>query len=226
MQIPSRFPCTRLPVLVMTGVVAFLLVAISPASAQKVIRVYGGGSQASPSASSAPTPQASGSKYEQVYYGDETYMATYRRVIRSYNRSLSDEQLETIVRSILYYSYVFRIDPRFVVAVVAIESAFRPHAVSPAGAGGLGQLMPATARDLKVDPHVPWQNIQGTVRYLKLNLDRFQHLSKLQRYRMCLASYNAGYGAVQQYGGIPPYQETVQYVRMVMNEYGKLSGER
>lgn len=219
MDIRLSKSCAPLRLLTLVALATLILAATTRVEAQSRISRQGSGS-------GAPAPQASAGKYEQVYYGDEAYMATYRRVIRSYNRSLSEEQLETIVRSILHYSYVFRVDPRFVVAVVAVESAFRPHAVSPAGAGGLGQLMPGTARDLKVDPHVPWQNIQGTVRYLKLNLDRFRHLAKLQRYRMCLASYNAGYGAVQQYGGIPPYQETIQYVRMVMNEYGKLSGER
>lgn len=178
-----------------------------------------------PSPASAP-PVAASQRYAQSYYGNEAYMQAYRRVIRSYNSGLGGEELETIVRSILYYSHLFKIDPRFVVAVVACESCFRPHAVSSAGAGGLGQLMPDTARELRVDPHVPYQNIQGTVRYLKLNLDRFAGRAKREQMRLALASYNAGYGAVTSYGGIPPYAETQNYVNVVMAEWTKLSGER
>lgn len=170
-------------------------------------------------------PQA-GDQYEQVYYGDGRYMAAYRRVVREYNPSLPSADLEIIVRSILYYSYLFKIDPRFVVAVVANESRFQPHVVSSAGARGLGQLMPGTAASLGVDPHVPYQNIQGTVRYLKLMLDRFAHLDHKNQMRLALASYNAGYGAVQQYGGIPPYAETQRYVEVVMAEWRRLTGER
>lgn len=167
-----------------------------------------------------------GQHYEQIYYGDDKYMAAYRRVIGTYNPSLSRHDHETIVRSILYYSYRFNIDPRFVVAVVANESRFRPHAISSAGAQGLGQLMPGTAASLGVDPHIPYQNIQGTVRYLKLMLDRFKHLNRKNQMRLALASYNAGYGAVQQYGGVPPYAETQNYVEVVMAEWRHLSGER
>jgi soluble lytic murein transglycosylase-like protein len=165
-------------------------------------------------------------RYQQLYYGDENYLNAYRRVIASYNPALSAEQLDTIVRSILCYSDYYKVDPRFVTAVFACESAFRPHAVSGAGAQGVGQLMPDTARELKVDPMVPYQNIQGSIRYLKLNLDRFAGYKKRERYRLCLAAYNAGYGAVQQYGGVPPYAETQNYVNVVMSEYTRLSGER
>ncbi|MBM3464690.1 MAG: lytic transglycosylase domain-containing protein [Armatimonadetes bacterium] len=174
----------------------------------------------------APTPTSSGTRYEQVYYGNDAYLNAYRRVIRSYNPSLKAGELDTIVRSILYYSHLFRVDPRFVVAVVACESAFRPHAVSGAGAQGLGQLMPDTARELHVDPGTPYQNIQGTVRYLKLQLDRFKHKKKREQMKLALASYNAGYGAVTHYGGVPPYAETQNYVAVVLAEWSKLSGER
>ena len=177
-----------------------------------------------PTATSSSQP--GGEATYQIYYGNDAYLNAYRRVIRSYNPRLSNDDLESIVRSILYYSHLFKIDPRFVVAVVACESAFRPRAVSGAGAGGLGQLMPETARELGVKMFVPYQNIQGTVRYLKLNLDRFKSSSKREQMRLALASYNAGYGAVLKYGGVPPYSETQSYVRVVMNEYTRLSGNR
>lgn len=177
-------------------------------------------------ASPAPYRAQPGQKYEQIFYGDDNYLAAYRRVIRNYNPSLGYSDLDTIVRSILYYSHVCKVDPRFVVAVVANESRFRPHVTSSAGAQGLGQLMPATAASLGVDPHVPYQNLQGTVRYLKLMLDRFRHLDRNNQMRLALASYNAGYGAVTKYGGIPPYSETQNYVHVVMSEWRKLTGER
>jgi soluble lytic murein transglycosylase-like protein len=86
--------------------------------------------------------------------------------------------------------------------------------------------MPGTAASLGVNPHVPYQNIQGTVRYLKLMLDRFRHLDHRNQMKLALASYNAGYGAVTRYGGVPPYAETQNYVQIVMAEWYKLSGER
>jgi soluble lytic murein transglycosylase-like protein len=90
------------------------------------------------------------------------------------------------------------------------ESGFNPGAVSPAGAIGLGQLMPGTAADLGVDPNDPMQNLDGSARYLAEQYKRFGD------WEMALAAYNAGPGAVQKYGGIPPYDETQNYVRSIM----------
>lgn len=179
-----------------------------------------------PAPSQTTPPSTSAGTYEQVYYGNDAYIAAYHRVIRTYNPRISSDDLDTVVRSILYYSWYFKIDPRFVVAVVANESRFQTHAVSSAGAQGLGQLMPETAASMGVNPHVPYQNIQGTVRYLKQMLNHFTHLDRHTQMRLALASYNAGYGAVTRYGGVPPYAETQNYVQVVMAEFRKLSGER
>ncbi len=103
------------------------------------------------------------------------------------------------------------IDEQLVKAVVEAESGFNPRAVSSAGAKGLMQLMDGTARSLGVkDPFDPASNLEGGVKFLRGLLDRFGSLP------MALAAYNAGPGAVERFGGIPPYQETRAYVDRVM----------
>lgn len=104
-------------------------------------------------------------------------------------------------------------------AVIRTESGYRPHAVSRAGAMGLMQLMPATARSVGVrDPFDPRQNIRGGARYLRRMYDRFRDL------RMAIAAYNAGPGAVSRHRGIPPFRETRRYVQVVMDRFRKRSG--
>lgn len=104
-------------------------------------------------------------------------------------------------------------------ANITVESAFDPTAVSHAGAIGLGQLMPDTARVLGVDPNVPSQNLDGSARYLLAQLQRFGSAE------LALAAYNAGPEAVQQYSGIPPYRETQGHVRKVMTIFNQTTGE-
>lgn len=90
------------------------------------------------------------------------------------------------------------------------ESRWNPNAVSPKGAIGLAQLMPDTARGLGVNPRDPNQNLEGGARYLSAQYKRFRSWS------LALAAYNAGPQAVERYGGIPPYKETQNYVRIIM----------
>jgi soluble lytic murein transglycosylase-like protein len=113
----------------------------------------------------------------------------------------------------------YSVDPHLVRAIITVESNFDPHAVSRAGAQGLMQLMPDTAARYRVeDPFDPHANIEGGIRYLRDLLRLFP--SDL---RHVLAAYNAGEGAVQQYGGIPPYPETQRYVERVLALYGVVS---
>jgi soluble lytic murein transglycosylase-like protein len=107
------------------------------------------------------------------------------------------------------------LDPDLVLALVQVESAFRPDAISPKGAQGLTQLMPGTARELGVkDALDPAQNLDGGARYLRQLLTRYGGDVK-----RALAAYNAGPGAVDRHQGVPPFRETRQYVRRVLDRY-------
>ncbi len=107
------------------------------------------------------------------------------------------------------------LDPELVLAVVAVESGFRPGAVSPKGAQGLMQLMPGTAAALGVlDPLEPAANLDGGARHLGDLLDRYGGDLEL-----ALAAYNAGSQAVQRHRGVPPYRETRDYIRRVLRRY-------
>jgi soluble lytic murein transglycosylase-like protein len=107
------------------------------------------------------------------------------------------------------------LDPELVMAVVSVESGFRPGAVSPKGAQGLMQLMPKTAASLGVEDALdPEQNLDGGARHLGELLNLYG--GDLVR---ALAAYNAGAGAVQRHGGVPPYRETRAYVKKVLERY-------
>ncbi len=105
-------------------------------------------------------------------------------------------------------------------SVIDVESNFNPDAVSEDGARGLMQLMPSTAEQLGVNPDNPQENIEGGAKYLGQMLDRFGNLKE------ALAAYNAGPQAVEDYGGVPPFQETQNYVKNVLDKYRQLKQER
>ncbi len=113
----------------------------------------------------------------------------------------------------------FGVDRNLVDAVAWQESRYNPRAISTAGAIGVMQLMPGTARQLGVrNPHDVEQNVVGGTAYLRQQLERFGNNVPL-----ALAAYNAGPGAVIKYGGIPPYRETQNYVRQIMQRLSTTS---
>ncbi|MGH9159402.1 MAG: lytic transglycosylase domain-containing protein [Vicinamibacteraceae bacterium] len=110
-----------------------------------------------------------------------------------------------------------QVDPQLVHAVIAVESRYQPRARSRKGAMGLMQLMPATARQYAVaNPYDPAANVDAGVRHLRSLLDRFD-------LKLALAAYNAGEAAVQRFGGVPPYQETRDYIQRVLALVGPLT---
>ncbi|MCY0878400.1 MAG: lytic transglycosylase domain-containing protein [Firmicutes bacterium] len=113
------------------------------------------------------------------------------------------------------------LSPALLAAVASVESGFDPNAVSSAGAIGLMQLMPETAAALGVNPDNVLQNALGGAEYLKTLLNEFGHNLSL-----ALAAYNAGPGAVEAYGGVPPYAQTQQYVKDVLSQYQAYAAER
>ncbi len=113
----------------------------------------------------------------------------------------------------------YALPPAFVESVAKVESAFKTNAVSPKGAIGVMQLMPGTAKALAADPNDPEQNIDAGTRLLRQLLIKYNgDVAK------ALAAYNAGSGAVDKYDGVPPYQETQDYVGKVIQNYKQSGG--
>lgn len=152
-----------------------------------------------------------------------TYLGQYGRATATAScRGWSAEGLEARGRYydtlVAQYAGQFGLEPHLVKAVMRVESCFDRKAVSRAGARGLMQLMPATARELGVDNSFDAaQNIRGGAQYLQAMLRRFN-----QDLSLALAAYNAGPGNVERHRGIPPFPQTQSYVQRVLREYRRL----
>ena len=136
-----------------------------------------------------------------------------KKLRTSFNLAQSGRNPKEFEPIITQYSTDYGVDRSLVKAVIHAESSYNPQAVSHKGAIGLMQLMPGTAQDLKVvNSFDPQDNIRGGVRYLRFLLDTFRGDVAL-----ALAAYNAGLSKVARYGGIPPYEETRNYVSRVLS---------
>lgn len=167
-----------------------------------------------------PRPEVIAEDLPGLFPLDASNEEIYKRIyswILYYNPGISRNNASFIANRIVHYSRASGIDPFLVTAVMSAESAFNIYARSVAGAIGLGQLMPGTAQALGVNAHDPDQNIAGSVRYLKHQMNRWS--GSTAPMALALASYNAGPGAVEKYGGIPPFRETIDYVNIVSSLY-------
>lgn len=137
------------------------------------------------------------------------------KIFSSFSSAKSDSKdIDGLIET---YAAKNNLDAAFVKAVIKQESGFQPEVTSHCGAMGLMQLMPATADSMGVkNAFDPEENIMGGTKYLKGLMDRFGGQKEL-----ALAAYNAGPGAVQRYGGIPPFNETQNYVKNVLANYEK-----
>lgn len=134
---------------------------------------------------------------------------------RGVDLEINDRRRAALAVAIFELSPSFGLDPALVIEVVRAESGFNPRARSPKGALGLMQLIPGTAKRFGVrDPFEPTQNLKGGMAYLSWLLQHFDGDLTLT-----LAGYNAGEGAVERHGGVPPYRETQDYVKRILSRY-------
>jgi soluble lytic murein transglycosylase-like protein len=168
-----------------------------------------------PSANAASMRAARSAAAEiSQYFGHESYQSAAAKIVSANYRGAQSSP-QDIDAAIDMAAARHNVDPNLVRAVVKVESNFNPNAVSRKGAMGLMQLMPSTARSLKVkNPFDPEQNVDAGVRHLKRLLESYGGDVKLT-----LAAYNAGSGAVARSAGVPHFAETQNYVRRITNLY-------
>jgi hypothetical protein len=168
-----------------------------------------------PSANTASGKAARSAAAEvSEYYARESTQSANAKIVaaNSHGHQASADEID---QSIVMAAARHNVDPNLVRAVVKVESNFNSNAVSRKGAMGLMQLMPKTARELKVkNPFDPQQNVDAGVRHLKYLLENYNGDVNLT-----LAAYNAGEGAVRRSAGVPHYSETQNYVRRITNLY-------
>jgi soluble lytic murein transglycosylase-like protein len=148
-------------------------------------------------------------------------LQAYADVVHSLNPQLPFAKCRAYANSVITDAQRTGVDPRLIMAVVTVESDWRTNARSYAGARGLGQLMPRTAMHLNVDAWDWGQNLRGTASYLRTLINRFH--DQPDHYRLAIAGYNAGPGAVTKFNGVPPYSETQHYVAKVLRVWQQLN---
>jgi hypothetical protein len=151
----------------------------------------------------------------------------YAQFIKSRNGRLSDAEATKIATGIVGFSILYGVDARLIMAMVMAESGFNPSATSRAGAMGLGQLMPGTAKGMGLtNAYDSIQNLYATVRIVRGHLERYGKKVKedFEALILALAAYNSGSGAVRRHNGVPPYQETQNYIRKVIGLYRAFTG--
>ncbi|MFN2529239.1 MAG: lytic transglycosylase domain-containing protein [Candidatus Baltobacteraceae bacterium] len=141
-------------------------------------------------------------------------VSVYARVLRKINPRLQQSQSRDLAQHVLINAARWNIDANLLIALVTVESRWRPSARSRVGALGLGQLMPGTARTLGVNPHNADQNLSGCAHYLSGLITKYGNHSN--QFQLAFAAYNAGPKAVARYHGVPPFNETQHYVVRVM----------
>jgi len=151
-------------------------------------------------------------------FSDRKKNRSYRPYLRSFGKSSNKNKysFKDFESKIYRYSRKYEMDPALIRAVIETESNFNPSARSKKGAIGLMQLMPGTAKDLKVDPWNSSQNIDGGTRYLSQLKQKFA-----PNLKHSIAAYNAGWKNVEKYQGVPPFPETKNYVKLVIQRYNK-----
>jgi soluble lytic murein transglycosylase-like protein len=151
--------------------------------------------------------------------------ATVRSIMRT-NPRLSAFDALLLADRTLRAAAVNGIDPGFLAATLLQESAYNPDALSWAGAAGIGQFMVGTADGYGIDPFDPEAAIDATARLLGDYVTRYRAQGAADPFALALAAYNAGPAAVEHYGGIPPYAETIEYISVIRERWSRIVRDR
>lgn len=182
---------------------------------------------AKPRTLQAPPPKPKGTSGRDWSLPTDQVVPIYASFIKKQNPRLRDQEAWNIANGIVGFSIMYGVDARLIMAMVMAESRFNPSATSRAGAMGLGQLMPGTARGMGLtNAYDTTQNLYATVRIVRGHLERYGKKAEngFHALVLALAAYNSGSGNVRKYNGPPPFQETQNYIRKVIAYYRALTG--
>jgi soluble lytic murein transglycosylase-like protein len=174
----------------------------------------------------APAPLTRGARmYMDAPLRSGQLSATVRSIMRT-NPRLSALDALLLADRTLRAAAASGIDPGFLAATLLQESAYNPDALSWAGAAGVGQFMVGTADGYGIDPFDPGPAIDATARLLGAYLARYRAQGAADPFALALAAYNAGPAAVEHYGGIPPYAETIEYISDIRERWSRIVRDR